>query len=112
MSKVWSVGILTISADMVALAEKNKIPRSVVYDRIYGMDWSIERAVSTPVKHKKRLDYTKNDLQQAESNGIGRCTFISRLLRGWDIERAKTHIPENLGRRSVNYPAGNHQINS
>jgi hypothetical protein len=92
-SEIWSIGLNTIPAEFVEMARKNKIPRTIVYNRIEEIGWSIETAFSIPVQKRERLNYTHRDVQQAEHNGIGRCTFISRIFRGWELERAKTQLP-------------------
>lgn len=97
-SEVWSAGILTIPADMVELAKKNKLPRAIVYNRVEEFGWSIEKAVTTPIQKKVRLNYTKADLEEAAINGIVRSTFIARVKRKWDLQRAKTQPPAKRGK--------------
>lgn len=90
MIKEWNIGILTITAEQVALAKNNGLKRHNLQTRI-DMGWSIERAITQPVLKKRRIKYTEQDELEAQLNGIGVMTFRSRVNNfGWTVEDAKT----------------------
>lgn len=87
---IWAVGILELSHDQVNQARANGISYQNVYNRIEMHGWSIERAVTAPVR-KKNPVFTYYDVQEAAINGINYGAFVNRI-RGlkWSVEDAKT----------------------
>lgn len=71
-----------------ARAEEYGISKGNVYNRFYVLNWSKERAITTPIKRdKEKVRWRKI----ANQNGISTSSFYDRIRRiGWDYERAAT----------------------
>lgn len=68
-------------------AEANGINQQTAYRRFYQLNWSKERAITQkPRKLNKYTEWVK----LAEQKGIKHNTFLNRLARGWDLEKAAT----------------------
>lgn len=97
---MWGIGIITLSAEEVRTARKNGISYGNVYNRIVQFEWSVLKAITTPVKRKVSEYYTKEDVEIAARNGISYKTFTTRVLtHRWTPERARTQPPKESGRR-------------
>lgn len=70
----------------IELAAKNGIPRETFNSRVYNLKWDLEYAATTPV-NKKYPEWIKKELKR---NGIKYNTFLKRIEKGWDLERAYT----------------------
>ena len=66
------------------VASFNGIKKDTAYSRVYVYGWDVKRAITQPVTP------TSEWARIAESNGIHRSTFHSRVNSGWDIEEAAT----------------------
>lgn len=66
-------------------AKKNGIKPSVVDNRVRQLGWSIEKAITIPVREKRSLKGLK---EKAMKNGIPIKTLLGRIRRGWDPEKA------------------------
>lgn len=95
-TNIWAVGILELSYDQVSEARKNGISYQNVYNRVEVHGWSIERAITTPIR-KKNPVFTYQDVQEAAINGINYGAFVNRI-RGlkWSVEDAKTIPLKNV----------------
>lgn len=79
-------------------ANETGIPRNRLYDRLYREGWSMERALTTPMKAQKRpqvqiITYngrTQSLAKWAKELGIDRDTLKSRFVRGWTLAEALT----------------------
>ncbi|MFC3768315.1 hypothetical protein [Paenibacillus sp. GCM10012303] len=69
-------------------ARNNGIPEYLVYQRVYSLNWSITRAVKTPVGRRNAWRWSEfKDI--AISNGIQYRTYLDRVSRmGWTPEKA------------------------
>jgi hypothetical protein len=77
-----------------AIAEGNGISKGTVKSRIYKLGWTIQEAITVPVRKalKKPEGYDKY-YQLAIQNGLSRITFRDRIRNGWDLEEAATKSP-------------------
>lgn len=82
--------MIFITDEEYALAEKNGIPRHIVYTRVVTYDWEIDKAITTPVmgRDKRARKHPKKYTDLAIQNGLNLCTFYSRLKKGWSYEDA------------------------
>lgn len=71
------------------IAEKNGISRKLADSRFYDNNWEKERAITQP-KRGPVLTIWDEWKEIAETNGIGKSTFNSRLEYGWEPEVAAT----------------------
>src|SRR5699024_4816755 len=69
-------------------AKKNGINENLLYTRVYYNNWSIDRAINTPVQRHNPKIYEW--LQVARKNGIKDTTYYARVRRGWSPEKAAT----------------------
>ncbi|MED1436923.1 MULTISPECIES: hypothetical protein [Bacillus] len=69
-------------------AAKNGISKANVYQRVNGYGWSVERAITEPVKHCKGSQ--EGMVVIAECNGISRPTYFRRISRGMPPHEAAT----------------------
>lgn len=63
-------------------AEKNGISRKNVNQRVDLYDWSIERAITDPVKKRNKKDNNTRMLVIAGQNGISTSTYYRRIREG------------------------------
>jgi hypothetical protein len=71
------------------IAEDNGISRKNVRQRYYDYLWSIERAITEPIKQVKQSTWSEwKDI--ALKNGIYNELFHVRLKKGWLPEKAAT----------------------
>lgn len=84
-------------------AASNGIPRSLLHQRYYQSDWTKERATTEPVNKKKPSEHAPY-IVIAESNGIARSTYLTRIREGLSKEDASTKPVSKRGR-----PAGSHR---
>lgn len=76
-----------ITEEQYKIAEKNNINRNVAFKRVYYLNWSIEKAITTPIRRK----ITTQQLIIAKKNGItAKCVSVRVNIHGWDIEKAIT----------------------
>lgn len=82
-----------VSPEEYEIALKNGIKKENVYQRVYRYNWSIQRAITTPVR-KRDMSYKekgKNEyLEIALQNGISANAYYVRVSRGWSKEKAST----------------------
>lgn len=75
-------------------AEELNINVETLFTRIHKLNWSVEKAFTTPVKKRKRLityqGKTQSIADWAREVGIKRQTLNARLIRGLSIEKALT----------------------
>lgn len=77
-----------VTPDDIKEAQKNGIPERTVYERVYKLGWTRERARTEKV-HKKKHYLTEEDYKRAKENGIDKGTLKARLNNlGWDLEKA------------------------
>lgn len=70
-------------------AESIGIPAKTVNHRVRQLNWSVRRAITTPMRIKSEFN-----IAMAISNGISERTFNARIyIHGWDRERAATVPP-------------------
>lgn len=89
-----------ITPEEYSQAAKNGIPKNVLEERIRVYNWTKERALTEPKKDYNG-EHTKWSII-AETNGINKNTFTSRVFNGWEYERAATTPVKNRGRRCKN----------
>ena|SRR5690625_4766232 len=91
-----------ISEEHYKIAEQNGIDRENVYNRVNKLanPWSIEKAITTPVKRKGTSKHGKW-LKIAHENGIYTELFQARLRLGWPEELASTEPIEKEGKKCV-----------
>lgn len=71
-----------VTPEQYDVANKNGISNNNVYSRLYqNKGWTIEKAITVPLKKNKWLDIAIN-------NGITRETYRSRKRLGWTDEEA------------------------
>jgi hypothetical protein len=74
-----------ITPEQYETAERNGINKKALENRYHFLGWSIERAITEPLK-----DYDSRWRRIAEKNGIPGGTYYNRISRGWSKERAAT----------------------
>lgn len=79
-------------------ALKNGISRNLVWKRVYELNWSIERAITTPVGIKKRA--ASELLKKAEENGVNKSLYYRRIKKGMEPNEAATQPPGKKATRS------------
>lgn len=94
----------TVVPQHYEIAEKNGISKGAVKSRVYGLGWTVQKAITEPLmkadfeRPKEYYDY----LEKAKSNGITNATYYSRIRRGWSPEEAATKElikPQDFKRR-------------
>lgn len=76
-----------ISPESYETAKANGISEINVYHRVYSLGWTVERAITEPVR--KSEAFTSDWLAVALKNGISRDRFRNRVrYLGWGEERA------------------------
>lgn len=84
-----------ITPEEYATAEKYGIPPAMLDRRVREQGWSKDRAMtSLPRPHKPRGFYGKW-ASLAERNGIKYDSFMTRIRKGWDPEKAATQPLQN-----------------
>lgn len=63
----------------------NDIPRFVAYERITRSGWSMERAISEPIRERKDSGWAKHK-HIAIKNGVQHSTYWRRWKRGFPPE--------------------------
>jgi hypothetical protein len=97
--KPWAIGQYLISEEQVKKAIEIGLNKDVVYQRIWKCKWSVEKALTTPLNHKKLI--TPEQYAIGESNGINRITIATRFYRSkWPIERAITEPVKERGAKA------------
>lgn len=76
-----------ITPDEYAEASKYGISPAMLDRRVREQGWDKKRAMTTP---PRKLTNRRRWKAEAEKNGISYDTFMSRVNRGWDMERAAT----------------------
>ena len=90
------IGDVFIPEEKVQAALANKelnLNKRIIYSRIDNAGWDVEKALTTPRQNtfSKYQEINKEDLAEAEANGIPGDVFRTRVRRyKWSIERAKT----------------------
>lgn len=82
--------------EQLDIAKKHGLTRDNVYRRVKFLDWTIEKAITTPPKSllpKETMTIqgkfvSKENLEIAYKNGIAKKTVVSRLRRGLSVEEA------------------------
>ena len=69
-------------------AIENEINVGTFFNRIEKLNWSYEKAATT--KEDKRRKYPLWIREELKKNGINYYTFLKRIEKGWDLERAYT----------------------
>lgn len=90
-----------ITPDEYAEAAKHGISPSMLDRRIREQGWKKDRAMTTT---PRKLTDRRRWKDEAERNGISYDTFMSRVNRGWDMERAATQplqSPEEIRRQAL-----------
>lgn len=72
------------------LAASHGVSAAMLDRRVRQQDWSKQKAMTTPPRPQKPRGYFTELIKLAESIGVGKETFHSRLSRGWSIEDAAT----------------------
>lgn len=84
-----------LTSKHLEIAEKNGITRTAVKDRVYNSGWSVQEAITTPIRRgswsrpPKYFEY----MEIAKRNGINGTTYYFRVKRGWPLEDAATKKP-------------------
>ncbi|MFU1797484.1 hypothetical protein ACM1RC_26700 [Paenibacillus azoreducens] len=81
-----------ITPEEYAEAEKIGINPAMLDRRVREQGWTKHRAMTTP---PRQLTDRRHWKSEAEKNGIGYSAFMSRINRGWDMERAATQPLQN-----------------
>lgn len=63
--------------------DKHRISKTTLMARVYKSNWSLEKALNTPIQKKESIY-----LKQAKENGILPQTYFTRIWRGWSKEQA------------------------
>lgn len=81
-----------ISDEDYKIAAANGISRNNVTNRVNTLGWSIEKAITTPIKTYKKTNYgiKKEQREIAYKNGILRQTLDFRLKNGMSVQEAIT----------------------
>jgi hypothetical protein len=82
-----------------AWEEELGFKHGTLWNRINTYNWSIEKAMTEPVKFSKKdpvtfRGKTQSLAKHAEDFGLGKTTVYNRIDCGWDLERALT-TPSN-----------------
>lgn len=73
-------------------ALKNGISRFNVYQRVHTYGWSIQKAITKPVRGQKTLSM-EYWIKEARNNNIPYHTFMNRIKSGWGTVKAATKQP-------------------
>lgn len=83
-----------ISEDDYKKARRNGIPRNIVYQRVKNTKWSVEKAISWPIRPRKEKDQgeIKRLHKLAKKNGIdiAYSTVGVRIAKYWTDEEVVT----------------------
>ena len=77
------------------IAARNGISRTNVNQRVFGYQWSIERAITVPLQNKKGKENNRTLLFLAEQNGISASTFYRRIRSGMSEIEAATKLKKH-----------------
>lgn len=78
-------------------AEKAGLPYKEVHFRIKKRGWTVEKALSTPIKVKSELH------RRCEEMGLNYHTIYNRVRMGWSEERALNTPVLGLGANQTTY---------
>jgi len=81
---------LYITPEEYATAAKNGIPEGLVSYRVRTTGWSVERAITEPVRVRKPNKSRKKWGAVAKENGIKYNTYLARIYKGMTEEEAAT----------------------
>lgn len=96
-AKGMNAGGIRVSLEQLEIASKNGVKDKVLRQRIRS-GWSVDRAISEPVKKKGRpAKYSQELFDKAEENGISKKILLRRIQKGWSEEEAST-IPYSKSR--------------
>lgn len=85
----WNVGTVVVNEAQIRIALMNGLTRTVVASRI-SEGQTVEKAIKSPIREHNNNKYTQEDIKTAAANGILYQTFMNRIYRGWDAEKART----------------------
>lgn len=94
-------------ANYYEVAEQNGINESTLYNRMFVLGWSLERAATTPVRKKgvsKAYKAWSKWKDVATENNISYQAYINRVNRGWEAEESATIPIMPVGTRRENKP--------
>jgi hypothetical protein len=77
-----------LSEEHIATAKANGINYKNLFNRVYELDWEIDRAITEPVKKHSGLWQEYKEI--AKSHGISGTLFHARVKRGLDPKEAAT----------------------
>lgn len=86
-----------MTQEHIDLARSNGIDYQTLWKRYNYYDWSLEEATTRP-KAKKTGSEHKGFLEIAQSNGISRSTYHTRVANGMSPEEASTKKVSKRGR--------------
>lgn len=78
-----------ITPEEYALAQSRGIKKNIVYQRFYAYGWTIEDAISKPVKRRESI-YPKWVWDTLNKNKIDKFSFYWRIAAGWELDKAIT----------------------
>lgn len=74
-----------VTPEDYAIAEANGLTAKHVYDRVYVMGWTVERAISQPLRKKK----STHDWEKWEHVAVvSKQLYLARVRYGWTHEKA------------------------
>ena len=80
-----------ITPEDFKVAEANGLDRQLVHSRVYHRGWSVQRAITQPVKEKRPKRDWKYLHKRLEENGIPLSTFYTRVNQlGMTSEKASS----------------------
>lgn len=82
-----------LTPDHYKIAEEKGIKPKLLYLRVHERGWTIEKAINTPPRAKKKDPEYSKWADIAEKNGISRNTFFQRVRAGWTYETAANKKP-------------------
>lgn len=100
------VGPYELTDEQVQIAENNGINYRSLYHRIYTLGWSVQDAITVPLRFREKESYNKLTPEQKDlmkKNGLKWGQVWQRIYNGWDVDRA---VSEVIGQhRKTKYPA-------
>lgn len=92
-------GYIVDKREWAKKAEENGIKKSIFYDRVWKLGWSLEKASTVPAKQRRK---DQKWMKVAKENNISYELYINRVTKlGWDFEEAATTPKIYTGSRYV-----------
>lgn len=93
--------LFELTPRLIKIAEQNGIAEKTARARVDRLGWTVDEAISIPVKTRNPSEEDRKWIKVASQNGINGNAFRARVARGWPVEKAATTPLISKRHRSV-----------